>query len=57
MKASRFTRKEAAQRIMVVYNNYETRKVTFKTIYNRVFWDSRCEAWRLIGYAHDYTAA
>jgi len=47
------TRKEAAARIMVDYNCYEVRKVTFKTIYNRVFF--RNGAWHLIGYAHNYT--
>ena len=45
----------AALAIMADYNNYEVRPVSFKTIYNRVFW--RNGAWHLIGYAHDYTAA
>ena len=44
----------AALAIMADYNNYEVRPVSFKTIYNRVFW--RNGAWHLIGYAHDYTA-
>ena len=45
----------AALAIMADYNNYEVRPVSFKTIYNRVFW--RNGAWHLIVYAHDYTAA
>lgn len=48
------SRKNAALAIMADYNNYEVRPVSFKTIYNRVFW--RNGAWHLIGYAHDYTA-
>ena len=49
------SRKNTALAIMADYNNYEVRPVSFKTIYNRVFW--RNGAWHLIGYAHDYTAA
>lgn len=48
------TRKQAAQEIHALYNSYEIRPVSFKTIYNRVFKSG--SVWRLIGYAHDYTA-
>lgn len=44
---------DAAKEILSLYNNYEVRKVTLKTIYNKIFKDG-CN-WRLIGYAHDYT--
>lgn len=32
------SRKNAALAVMADYNNYEVRPVSFKTIYNRVFW-------------------
>ena len=48
------TRKQAAEEIHELYNALEVRKVSFKTIYNRVFKSGG--NWRLIGYAHDYTA-
>lgn len=48
------TRKQAAAEILGLYNALEVRPVSFKTIYNRVFRSGG--AWRLIGYAHDYTA-
>lgn len=52
MKA--LTRIEAAKELLSLYNSYEVRKVVLKTIYNRIFKDG--DNWRLIGYAHDYTA-
>ena len=48
------TRKQAAIEIHALYNSFEVRAVSFKTIYNRVF--RRDGSWHLIGYAHDYTA-
>lgn len=48
------TRKQAAEAIAVLYNSYEARPVSLKTIYNRVFRSGG--VWRLIGQAHDYTA-
>lgn len=48
------SRKNAALAIMVDYNNYEVRPVSFKTIYNRIYWNGH--AWHLCGRAHDYTA-
>lgn len=48
------TRKQAAAEILALYNAFEVRPVSFKTIYNRIFKNGG--AWRLIGYAHDYTA-
>lgn len=48
------TRKQAAAELLVIYNALEVRPVSFKTIYNRIFKDGN--AWRLIGYAHNYTA-
>lgn len=48
------TRKQAAAEILAIYNALEVRPVSFKTIYNRVY--KAGNAWRLIGYAHDYTA-
>ena len=47
------TRKEAAERLQVVYNALEVRKLKYSTIYRRIFKQADC--WRLIGYAHDYT--
>ena len=44
---------DAAKQILPLYNNYEIRKVSLKTIYNKIFKDG--SNWRLIGYAHDYT--
>lgn len=44
---------DAAKEILSLYNSYEVRKVTLKTIYKRIFKDGN--NWRLIGYAHDYT--
>jgi hypothetical protein len=49
------TRKAAAVELMAIYNAYEVRKVTFATIYRRIWRDSRTGNWRLIGHAHDYT--
>ena len=46
-------RKEAAERLQVVYNTLEVRKLKYATIYRRIFKQGDC--WRLIGYAHDYT--
>lgn len=46
-------RKAAALELLATYNQYEVRKVTFKTIYNRIFFSRG--AWHLIGAAHDYT--
>jgi len=51
----RKTRKAAAVELMAIYNAYEVRKVSFATIYRRIWRDSRTGNWRLIGYAHDYT--
>lgn len=48
------TRKQAATEILALYNSLEVRPVSFKTIYYRVFRSG--SVWRLIGYAHDYTA-
>lgn len=48
------TRKQAAEQIQTLYNSYELRPVSFKTIYNRVYFCNG--AWHLIGKAHDYTA-
>ncbi len=48
------TRSQAAREIHALYNSLEVRRVSFKTIYNRVFRSG--SVWRLIGYAHDYTA-
>lgn len=36
-KIMRTSRKEAALSIMTLYNQYEHRPVSFKTIYNRLF--------------------
>ena len=55
METKKTSRKAAALAIMADYNNYEARPVSFKTIYNRVFWSNG--TWHLIGNAHDYTAA
>ena len=46
-------RKEAAERLQVVYNTLEVRKLKYATIYKKIFKQGDC--WRLIGYAHDYT--
>lgn len=46
-------RKEAAERLQVVYNTLEVRKLKYATIYKRIFRQGDC--WRLFGYAHDYT--
>ena len=46
-------RKEAAERLQVVYNTFEVRKLKYATIYKKIFKQGDC--WRLIGYAHDYT--
>lgn len=48
------TRKEAARELWVIYCAYEVRPVKFATIYRRIWFDG--SNWRLIGYAHDYTA-
>lgn len=48
------TRKEAARELWVIYCAYEVRPVKFATIYRRIWFDG--SHWRLIGYAHDYTA-
>jgi hypothetical protein len=47
------SRKAAALAIMADYNNYEIRPLSFKTIYNRLFWNGH--AWQLIGQGYDYT--
>lgn len=44
---------EAAKRLIVVYNDYECRKVQLGTILRKMFKDE--DVWRVIGYAHDYT--
>lgn len=49
------TRKQAAEELERIYNWYEPRKVTFATIYRRIWRDSRTGNWRLVGHAHDYT--
>lgn len=46
-------RKEAAERLQVVYNTLEVRKLKYATIYKKIFKQGDC--WRLFGYAHDYT--
>ena len=46
-------RKEAAERLQVVYNTLEVRKLKYATIYKKIFQPGDC--WRLFGYAHDYT--
>ena len=46
-------RKEAAERLQVVYNTFEVRKLKYATIYKKIFKQGDC--WRLIGYAHDCT--
>lgn len=48
------TRKQAAAELLAIYNAFEVRPVSFKTIYNRIFKNGN--AWHLIGHAHDYTA-
>lgn len=48
------SRKNAALAIMADYNCYELRTVSFKTIYNRIYWNGA--AWHMSGHAHDYTA-
>ena len=49
------TRKEAAKELNVIYNNYEVRKNSISTTYKKIFFDSRYGAWKLIGYAHNYS--
>lgn len=46
------TRTEAARELWSIYNAYEARKCKYTTIYRRIF--KQGNAWRLIGYAHDY---
>lgn len=48
------TRKEAARELWAIYCAYEVRPVKLATIYRRIWFDG--SNWRLIGYAHDYTA-
>ena len=45
----------AVKQILVDYNNYETRKVKFTTLYKKCFWDEYREQYRVIGKAHDYS--
>ena len=49
------TRKQAAEELNVIYNHYEVRKNSVSTTYKKIYFDSRFKAWRLNGYAHDYT--
>ena len=44
---------EAAKELLVVYNNYECRKIRLATILRKMFKDG--DLWRVMGYAHDYT--
>lgn len=48
------TRKQAAMEIHSIYNAMEVRKVSIKTIYNRLYRSG--DTWRLHGYGYDYTA-
>ncbi len=47
-------RTQAAKELNQLYNSYEVRSNSIKTTYNKIFKDGT--SWRLIGYAHDYTA-
>ena len=49
------TRKDAAIELMAIYNAMEVRKVSFATIYRRIYRLPNGN-WHLIGRAHDYTA-
>ena len=44
---------DAAKQLLVIYNNYECRKIRLETILRKMFRDG--DVWRVIGYAHDYT--
>lgn len=48
------TRKQAALEIFHIYNAMEVRKVSLKTVYNRIYRNGN--VWRLNGYGYDYTA-
>jgi hypothetical protein len=45
---------EAAKEIQAIYNCYEIRKNSLKTIYNKIY-KLKNGNWHLTGYAHDYT--
>ncbi len=49
------TRKEAAIKLNVIYNNYEVSKNSVLTTYKKIYFDGRFGTWRLTGYAHDYS--
>lgn len=49
------TRKQAAIKLSEIYNFYEIRKNTLRTIYSKIFKDRVNNTWRVVGYAHDYT--
>lgn len=46
-------RKQAAQELMGVWNNYEVKPIKFSTAYRWVF-KNKCGFWQLNGHAHNY---
>ena len=53
-KNAKMSRKDAAVQLMGIYNSMEVRKVSFATIYRRIYLLPNGN-WHLIGHAHDYT--
>ena len=49
------SRKQAAIELNAIYNGYEVRKNSVSTTYKKIYFDKVNNAWRLIGYAHDYS--
>ena len=51
----KYTRKQAAIELNAIYNGYEVRKNSVSTTYKKIYFDKVNNAWRLTGYAHDYS--
>lgn len=47
------SRKEAALCLTQLYNSYEVKPLSARTIYKKIFMRNGC--WHLIGYAHNYS--